>query len=87
LGQVARRLPADWEARYGVRPLLLETFVHPAHAGTCYAAAGWTPIGHSAGRRDGVAKALWVRPLADDACRQLRLGPPRLPAERPHAPA
>ena len=23
LGQLARRLPADWEARYGVRPLLL----------------------------------------------------------------
>ena len=87
LGQLARRLPADWEARYGVRPLLLETFVHPDHAGTCYAAAGWIPIGHSAGRRDGVAKALWVRPLADDACRQLRLGPPRLPAERPRAPA
>jgi len=34
-----------------------------------------------------VAKALWVRPLADAARRQLRLGPTRLPAERPHAPA
>ena len=67
LGQLARRLPADWDARYGVRPLLLETFIHPDHEGTCYAAAGWQRIGHSAGRRDGVPKALWVRPLGDDA--------------------
>ena len=86
LGQLARRLPADWEARYGVRPLLLETFVHPDHEGTCYAAAGWQRIGHSAGRRDGVPKALWVRPLGDDARRQLCRGPTRLPAERPRAP-
>ena len=87
LGQLARRLPADWEARYGVRPLLLETFVHPDHAGTCYAAAGWQCLGQSAGRRDGVPKALWVRPLVDDARRQLRQGPARRPAERPQTPA
>ncbi len=87
LGQLARRLPADWEARYGVRPLLLETFVHPDHAGTCYAAAGWECIGHSAGRRDGVPKALWVRPLAEDARQRLRQGPVCLPAERPQTPA
>ncbi|MBP8290537.1 MAG: IS4 family transposase [Chromatiaceae bacterium] len=87
LGQLARRLPADWAARYGVRPLLLETFVHPDHAGTCYAAAGWQCLGQSAGRRDGVPKALWVRPLADDARHQLRQGPARRPAERPQTPA
>ena len=87
LGQLARRLPADWEARYGVRPLLLETFVHPDYPGTCYAAAGWACIGQSAGRRDGVPKALWVRPLVVDARRQLCQGPRCLPAERPQAPA
>ena len=86
LGQLARRLPADWEARYGVRPLLLETFVHPDYDGTCYAAAGWQPIGHSAGRRDGVVKALWVRPLVDDARQLLRQGPALQPSERPQAP-
>lgn len=69
-----------------MRPLLLETFVHPDYHGTCYAAAGWQCIGHSAGRRDGVAKALWVRPLVDDARQQLRQGSARLPAERSHAP-
>ncbi len=87
LGRLARRLPEDWEARYGVRPLLLETFVHPDYEGTCYAASGWCRIGHSAGRRDGVAKVLWVRPLVDDARKQLRQGAVRLPAERPRAPA
>jgi hypothetical protein len=87
LSQLARRLPADWEARYGVRPLLLETFVHPDHAGTCYAAAGWECLGHSAGRRDGVPKALWVRPLVADARRQLCQGARCLPAERPGTPA
>jgi hypothetical protein len=87
LGQLARRLPGDWEARYGVRPLLLETFVHPDHEGTCYAAAGWERIGHSAGRRDGVPKALWVRPLTDAARQQLRQGAARRPSERPQTPA
>ena len=87
LGQLARLLPADWEARYGLRPLLLETFVHPDHAGTCYAAAGWERIGHSAGRRDGVPKALWVlRPLGDAARQRLRQGSARVPAERPQTP-
>jgi hypothetical protein len=33
-----------------------------------------------------VPKALWVRPLADDARQQLRQGSARLPAERSHAP-
>jgi len=33
----ARRLPADWIARYHIRPVLLETFVErPRFAGTCY---------------------------------------------------
>ena len=86
LGQLARRLPGDWEARYGVRPLLLETFIHPDHEGTCYAAAGWERIGHSAGRRDGVAKALWVRPLTDAARQHLRQGAARRPSERPQTP-
>jgi len=86
LGQLARQLPEDWEARYGVRPLLLETFVHPDHDGTCYKAAGWERVGTSAGRRDGVAKALWLRPLSPDAQQTLRAGPTDLPEERPLTP-
>ena len=87
LGRLARQLPADWQARYAESPVLLETFVHPDHDGTCYKAAGWTRVGHSAGRRDGVAKAVWVRALADDARQQLRQGRAALPCERPAQPA
>jgi uncharacterized protein DUF4338 len=51
LARCARQLPADWEARYGVRPLLLETLVDPARfQGTCYRAANWLPLGETVGR-------------------------------------
>ena len=86
LGRLTRQLPDDWEARYGVRPVLLETFVHPDYDGTCYKAAGWECIGQSAGRRDGVAKALWVRPLVPGVKKTLRQGPASLPHERPTHP-
>jgi hypothetical protein len=36
LAMAARRLPADWEERYGYRPVLLETFVEAQRfSGTC----------------------------------------------------
>jgi len=51
LARCARQLPADWAARYGVRPLLLETLVDPARfRGTCYRAANWLPLGETVGR-------------------------------------
>ncbi len=41
----------DFEARYGYRPWLLESFVDsPRHEGTCYRAANWRRIGSSRGR-------------------------------------
>ena len=47
----ARTLPRDWEARYGYRPLLLETLVDPTRfRGTCYRAANWICIGQTVGR-------------------------------------
>ena len=61
------RLPSDWEARYGVRPVLVETFVDPDRfAGTCYQAANWECVGNTSGRRDGVPKRIYVRPLCAD---------------------
>ncbi len=72
LGQLARRLSQDWEEHWGYRPVLLETFVNPAHFdGTCYRAAGWTLLGKTTGRglRRGqrayttTPKLLYVRPL------------------------
>jgi hypothetical protein len=35
LSMAARRLPADWQQRYGFAPVLLETFVEsPRHKGS-----------------------------------------------------
>lgn len=51
LAAAARRLPQDWHARYGVHPLLLETFVESARfRGTCYKAANWLRVGATQGR-------------------------------------
>ena len=51
LGQCARQLPADWERRYGYRPLLLETLVDARRfRGTCYRAANWILVGQTQGR-------------------------------------
>lgn len=79
-----RRLGTDWTARYGLRPLLVETLVDVSrYAGTCYRAANWIDLGLSAGRgrmdrahrRHGAApKRVFVYPL-DGAARELLNGP------------
>ena len=65
-----RRLGDDFVERYGVRPLLVETFVGPGYCGGSLCAAGWTYVGESAGRGRRAEtgqrvppKAVWVRPL------------------------
>jgi len=64
LGMASRQLPADWETRYGVRPVLPETFVDPTRfTGSCYPAANWIEVGETAGLRDGVAKRVFLHPL------------------------
>lgn len=51
LSLAAKQVPADWQARYGYAPVLLETFVDTHHyQGTCYQAANWTEVGQTAGR-------------------------------------
>ncbi len=77
LGAVVRELPALWEQRFGYRPVLAETFSdREVHAGTCYRAAGWLPVGESKGyarhradfyREHGRPKRLWLKPLQADA--------------------
>lgn len=83
LGLVARRLAADWQARYGHAPLLLETFVDRSRfAGTCYRAANWTCVGRTTGRSrqdrhktlSVPVKDVYVYPLARRACERLREG-------------
>ena len=70
LALAARRLRADWLARYGFAPVLLETFVEEPWVGTCYAAANWQLLGYTTGRgRTGThrqtlpSKSVWVYPL------------------------
>jgi hypothetical protein len=51
LALCARQLPEDWARRYGIRPLLLETFVERARfRGTSYRAANWRHVGATRGR-------------------------------------
>jgi len=72
LGRCLRRLPQDWQARYGTPVVLVETFVDTrTHAGTCYRAANWHCVGNSQGRgrndRDRTSsatpKAVYLYPL------------------------
>lgn len=52
LALAARRVASDFERRYAIRPLLLETFVeHARHRGTCYRAANWRWVGMTQGAR------------------------------------
>jgi len=77
LGLAARTLPGHWQARYGYRPYLLETFVEAERfSGTCYRAANWRCVGETQGRgklgdhRLGQVpvKTVWLYPLTAD-CR------------------
>ena len=53
LGQVQRRVSADWQHKYGHRIELLESFVEiDRFNGTCYAAANWVRVGQTTGRCD-----------------------------------
>jgi len=79
LGQLARRVTADWQDQWGFVPLLLETFVDPTRfAGTCYRAAGWELLGETSGRglaRPGMRyssspRLVLIKPLHED-CRRL----------------
>ena len=50
LARAVARLPGDWEARFGTRVWLVETFVDPARfRGTCYRAANWHCLGQTSG--------------------------------------
>lgn len=67
LALALRRLPQDWESRYNVSPVLVETFVDPTHfEGTCYKAANWVNVGNSAGRFDRVKKDIYLYILSSN---------------------
>lgn len=72
LSLASRQVVHDWKNQYGIRPVLLETFVeNQRFEGTCYRAANWVHLGRTRGRgrndRQNEHKAgiknIWVRPL------------------------
>ena len=75
LACLQRQLPDDWQQRYGIRPVLLETFCEtPRFAGTCYRAANWIHLGQTQGRGkldtrheyNQPVKNVFVKPLCPD---------------------
>jgi hypothetical protein len=75
IGMAVRRMPNDFESRYGYRPLLLESFVDTTHHfGTSYKAANWQWVGQTKGRgrQDRLMqspesiKAIYLYPLFKD---------------------
>lgn len=52
LSLVTARISKDWQRRYGVPLLAVETYVDPTYhgnTGACYAGAGWENLGYSTG--------------------------------------
>mgnify|MGYP001603001869 CR=1 FL=1 len=87
LSLVSNQLPGDWERLYGLRPVLMETFVdNMKFHGTSYKASNWINVGNTKGRlqsrgtRDNSSqfgksvKSIWLHPLVPDFRRQLRGG-------------
>lgn len=82
LSRSLHRLGSDWESRYGVAPLLVETLVDEGrYSGHCYKASNWLRLGLTTGRgrmdskhlKEGaVPKAVWVYPLKPDTAQRLR---------------
>ena len=80
LSGIARRIQADWIAKYGHSLYCLETFVDRSrYRGVCYRAANWQLVGHSAGRSRNdryhrlsvAAKDHYLYPLRRDFRRRL----------------
>jgi hypothetical protein len=90
-GLLAAQVAADWQARYGVRPVLLETFVdRSTQTGKSLSAANWQRLGQSQGygrsRPAGKAarlsaKDVWVYELVPQArgCLRRRATPAVVP--------
>ena len=74
LAMAARGRPPDWQARYGYRQVMLETFVEsPRHKGTGHKAANWQLIGRTIGRGKTSTAHQQVLPAKDIWLYMLRL--------------
>ena len=80
LGLIARRIRADWQAKYGHPVHALETFVDRRFRGTCYRAANWRRVGQTQGRTrndrkhriQASIKDVYLYPLVKDFREALR---------------
>ncbi len=81
LGLIARRIRADWQAKYGHPVHVLETFVDRSRfKGTCYRAANWRRLGQTRGRTrndrahriQAPVKDVYLYPLVKDFREALR---------------
>lgn len=89
LSLVLARLAEDWQARYGLRPLLVETFVDRSKfTGLSLSVSNWLRVGISHGRgrlgppeADKTLKDVWLYPLEWQARQQLQaeVPPPLTP--------
>jgi hypothetical protein len=80
LSRIARRIQADWMAKYAHPLYCLETFVDRSrYRGVCYRAANWQRVGQSTGRSRNdrhhrlsvPTKDIYLYPLARDFRRRL----------------
>jgi hypothetical protein len=82
---VLERVAQDWQTRFGVKPLLVETYVdRERYTGVSMAAANWLRVGQSTGRgRCGPVlpvrslKDVWLYPLDGKARAKLQCQAPR----------
>ncbi len=66
LSRVCRRISADWQAKYGHRIHLLETFVDQSRfRGTSYRAANWICVGQTQGRTRNGPRGAPPAPIKD----------------------
>jgi len=81
LSKAVRQMTIDWQERYAVEPLLVETLVDPTrYRGSCYRAANWVDLGRTSGqarvyrqrkRIEVVPKIVLVYPLVRNAVYRL----------------
>ncbi len=84
LSMAMAALPDDFEARFGYRPWLVESFVDTRdYSGACYRAANWTAVGvtKGRGRQDRFkqqalsVKAIYVYPIDKEFRKRMGLSP------------
>jgi len=83
LGLMVKVVPVHWEHIYGIRPVLMETFIEQARfSGASYKAANWICVGQTRGKGrsgmnyyyHGVIKDVYLYPLVDKKRLRQQLG-------------